>query len=79
MVCYSSIAGYCNLLSWEEEKATDGNFVSCIAKPYGSRGKDCLQQGLMAGGCSGKDPHALSLIPAGLLGLLLLEQSLELS
>lgn len=42
-------------------------------------GEDCLQKGLAAGGCSGKYPCALSLIPAGLLGLLLLEQSLELS
>lgn len=78
LVCCSSIAGYCNSLLGGRE-STDGKFVPCITKPYGSWGKDGLQQGLAAGGCPGKYACALSLIPAGLLGLLLLEQSLELS
>lgn len=53
LFCYSSIPGYCNLLSCEEETATDADFVPCITKPHKRWGKDCLQQGLAAGGCSG--------------------------
>lgn len=42
LVCCSSVAVYCSCLSWEEEKATDGNFVSFITKPYETWMKDGL-------------------------------------
>lgn len=75
----AALLGTATVFLREEEKVTDGNFASCITKPYVIWGKDHRQEGLAAGRCSGEHPHALSLIPAGLLGLLLLEQSLELS
>lgn len=39
LFCYSSIPGYCNLLSCEEEKATYGDFVPCITKAHVEVGK----------------------------------------
>lgn len=64
---------HCNCLSWEEEKATDGNFVSSITKPYERRGKYCSLRMLReAPTCSESDTSRVT-------GPALARQSLELS